>query len=75
MTKTTAERVDDGRVWLAAHDSDPGGRNYLWWKSGIIPGQKMGSHVTDADKQAYADWHKAFTMWLRLYAQLEAENG
>lgn len=72
--KTTLERVEQGQKWLAEHDADPPGRNYIWYKAGIRPGQKMGKHVTDATKEAYAVWHKAYGMWLRLYAQLESEN-
>jgi hypothetical protein len=74
MAKTTLQRVEEGKAWLTAHDSDPPARNYIWWQAGIIPGQKHGAHVTAETIADYEQWHKAFTMWLRLYAQLEAEN-
>ena len=73
--KSTYDRVEEGRAWLAAHDADPPGRNYMWWKSGIQPTATMGKHVTQETKDSYVKWHKAFTMWLRLYAQLETESG
>lgn len=72
--KTTLERVEAGQRWLAEHDRTPPGRNYLWYQAGIRPGQKIGAHVSEEDQQAYADWHKAFVMWLKLYAQLERES-
>ena len=72
--KTLEQRVEEGRVWLAEHDADPPGRNYLWWKSGIRVGQKHGKHVTAETVAAYEKWVKAFTMWLNLYKQLEAES-
>lgn len=74
MTKTLVERVEEGKAWLAAHDSDPPARNYIWYRAGIIPGQKHGSHVTAETIADYERWYKAFEMWKRLYAQLEAEH-
>ncbi len=73
MAKTTAERIEQGKVWLIKHNRD--GANYIWWKAGLTPGQKMGKHVTEAVQANYVKWHKAFGMWLRLYSQLETESG
>jgi hypothetical protein len=71
--KTTLQRVEEGQAWLAKNNR--GGANYIWWRAGLRPGQKMGKHVTDEMEASYAKWHKGFGMWLRLYAQLESESG
>lgn len=67
------DRVEAGRKWLAEHDSDPPGRFYLWWQAKLRPGQPMPAQPKEVQDR-YAEWHRGFSAWLRLYAQLERES-
>ena len=69
--ETMTAKVEKGAHWLAEQDHDPPGRFYLWWKSGLMPGQKMPAQPQEVQDR-YSEWHRAFSLWLRLYRSLEA---